>query len=112
MLRNSLGLGMLLNTKSYRRGRMAAHEGLGLADNPFAEGSSLAADWALGWRIAVRMAEIEERRAIARPVPGQSAFEAGWEAAGRGAGAGANPYPSLHPDHAAWRLGWARRKAG
>lgn len=111
MFRNLLGLGMLLNTRSYRRGRMAAHEGLDLADNPFAEGSSLAADWALGWRVATRMTAMEERRALAQRVPTGSAFEAGWEAAARGAGPGENPYPFPHPGHEAWRLGWARRKS-
>ena len=41
MLRNMLGIGMLLKTPSYQRDQTAAESGQSVSDNPLTEGSKL-----------------------------------------------------------------------
>jgi hypothetical protein len=51
MLRNLFGLGMILNTESFRKGQDAAREGRPETDNPFSVGSATGrtGSWAGGW---------------------------------------------------------------
>jgi len=111
MLRNLLGLGMLLNTESYQKGQAAARDGRPLGDNPYRLASAHRDDWELGWRVATRMADLATIRDAAATIPASSPYDAGHAAAARGVGAAANPYIVGSPAHDAWRRGWADRKA-
>ena len=111
MLRNLFGLGMIMNTESFRKGQRAACEGRPETDNPFSEGSSHWLDWQMGWRLAVRMAADDETRRIALPAAGLAPYEMGRAAAQKGLSAALNPFHPGHPAHDQWRLGWARGKA-
>lgn len=110
MLRNMLGLGMLLDTQSFQNGQKAGREGLANSENPYGKGSSHWSDWHLGWRIATRSVAIEEARACALEDPAASAYEMGHAAAARGQRATDNPYHYGHPAHEDWRLGWVRQR--
>lgn len=111
MLRTMLGLGMILDTRSYRQGRRAFAEGQPITANPHYKGSSMWADWALGWRMATKLAAMNENRELARNTEAASAYELGEIAAANGLGVFANPYLQGNPAHDEWRLGWAARKA-
>jgi hypothetical protein len=111
MLRNLLGLGMILNTESFRKGQLAAREGRPENENPFSDGSAHGSDWKLGWRLAVKMAADNENRRIAAPSIDVSSYEMGRLAARKGVSAALNPYHPGHPSHDQWRLGWASGKA-
>jgi hypothetical protein len=111
MLRNLFGLGMILNTESFRKGQDAAREGRQETDNPFSGGSAHWSDWQLGWRLAIKMAADNENRRIAFPAADVSPYEMGRAAARDGVSAALNPFHSGHPSHDQWRLGWASGKA-
>lgn len=111
MLRNMLGIGMLLNTDSFKKGQQAAENGRDASENPYTEGSGLWSDWQMGWRVAAKMAAINENRDIAQTVPAASAYEMGQAAAAKGLSVTVNPYHYGNPAHDKWRLGWARQKA-
>lgn len=111
MLRNLFGLGMILNTESFRKGQNAAREGRPETDNPFSDGSALRSDWQLGWRLAMRMAADNRNRRIASPATDASPYDMGRAAARDGESAALNPYHPGHPSHDQWRLGWASGKA-
>lgn len=111
MLRNMLGLGMLLNTKGFKEGQQAAHDGCPVSDNPYAEGHSQRSDWQLGWSVATRMAADKGKREIALRAPARSAYDLGRAAAEEGLSASVNPFHNGHPAHDEWRLGWAHSKA-
>ncbi len=111
MLRELLGLGMILETKAFARGRRAFQEGLGEDANPFNGSATMRSDWAMGWREARRTAAANTNREIAEAQPGVSAFELGQAARAQGLSGAANPYHIGHPGHVAWRTGWATAKA-
>jgi ribosome modulation factor len=111
MLRNLLGLGMILNTESYQKGHQAALEGRPATDNPYQVSRAHRADWDLGWRIARKLAADSESRSVAIGGEGPSAYEMGRSAAARGLGAAMNPFHFGHPGHDQWRLGWAEGRA-
>lgn len=108
MLRNMLGIGMLLNTPSYQKGQKAAESGLPLSANPFTEGSGLWSDWQMGWRVTTRMAQVEKDRAAALQIPTASAFDMGSAAAAKGLSPSTNPFIYSSPAHEEWRKGWAK----
>lgn len=108
MLRNMLGIGMLLNTPSYQKGQTAAENGRPLSDNPYSEGSRLWSDWHLGWRVTSRMADLEATRVAAQRIPANSAFDMGRGAALKGLSASTNPFLHANPAYEEWRLGWAQ----
>ena len=56
MLRELLGLGMILETKAFSQGRRAFREGLGEDANPYTASTTFRSDWAMGWREARRTA--------------------------------------------------------
>ena len=111
MLRNLFGLGMILNTESFRKGQSAAREGRPEEDNPFGKGSSHWLDWQLGWRLALRMAADNDDRRSALPAADASPYDSGRAAAQKGVSAALNPFHLGHPAHEQWRLGWASGKA-
>jgi ribosome modulation factor len=111
MLRNLFGLGMILNTESFRKGQNAALAGRPETDNPFSYESKQRSDWQLGWRLAVKMAADSENRRMAFPAAEVSPYDMGRAAARKGVSATLNPFHSGHPAHDEWRLGWANGKA-
>jgi hypothetical protein len=111
MLRNLFGLGMILNTESFRKGQHAAREGLPETDNPFTEGTAPWTDWRLGWRLAVRTGSDNDNRRIALPASGASPYSLGQVAARSGMSPASNPFHPGHPAHDEWRLGWASGRA-
>ena len=111
MLRNMLGLGVILNTSGFRRGEQAARDGRPMEDNPFSVGSVFWTDWQLGWRLAMKAAADNDNRRIASLATEASPFDMGRVAAGKGLSPAMNPF---HPGHLAydqWRLGWTSGKA-
>ena len=111
MLRELLGLGMILETKAFAKGRRAYQDGLGEDANPFEASAAMRSDWAMGWRAARRTAAANTNRELAEAHPGVSAFELGQAARAQGLSGAANPYHLGHPGHEAWRTGWAAAKA-
>lgn len=110
MLRNLLGLGMILNTDAFRKGQDAAHANRPETDNPYIAGERFWSDWRLGWRVARKTASDNENRAIALRIDAESPFDMGRAAASQGLGASLNPFLPGSPAHDQWRLGWARGK--
>jgi hypothetical protein len=108
MLRKLLGLGMILNTDAFRKGRDAAHENRPETDNRYIPGELYRSDWRLGWRVARKAASDKENRAIALRVDAKSPFHMAWAAASQGLCASLNSFLPGRPAHDQWRLGWAR----
>ena len=111
MLRNLIGLGMILNTESFRKGQDAARAGRPETDNPFGEGSSHREDWHLGWRLVRKTAADRATRRISVDAAHVSPYEMGRAAGRTGQSAALNPFHHGHPFHDQWRLGWASGKA-
>ena len=111
MLRNLLGLGMLLNTESFQRGYQAAQEGVSKSQNPHSKRTPQWSDWQLGWHAAATMTSMSENRSVALRIPTQTAYEMGMAAGESGVSASANPYHYGHPGHREWRLGWATSRS-
>ena len=107
-LRQSHGIGDHRRVANAGQGQ---GQGKTARDNPFTEGSSLWADWQLGWRLVKNLSAVNENRHIAGKAVEASACELGQAAAARGAYALANPYHFGHPGHEQWRLGWAAAKS-
>ncbi len=86
MLRDILGLGVILETQAFADGRM-------------------------GWREASRRDAANRNAEIARKNPELSAFALGAAAAKDGLSPSVNPFHYGHPSHEDWRLGWVSRQA-
>ena len=111
MLRELLGLGMILETRAFAKGRRAFHDGQPETANPYSEPTAYRSDWKMGWNEARRTAAANTNRDIANETPRASAFELGQQAAAKGLSGAANPFHYGHPGHDAWRAGWATAKA-
>ena len=111
MLRNLLGLGMILVTDAFRKGQQAAHDERPRTDNPFTEVEARWSDWNLGWGVVSKTASDNRNRTIALTANTRSPFEMGRTAASSGQSASMNPFHHGGPAHDQWRLGWASGKA-
>jgi len=110
MLRETLGLGMLFNTKAYQAGHEAGRAGLAGGVNPYIDGSTPWSDWNFGWRVAVHAASQSTNREVAQTIEAASPYDKGQAAASDGLGTSVNPYHHGNPAHEQWLHGWADRR--